>query len=210
MTLSGVFPENSWLWLIVSTVFIFGEPFAVKLHNFWETAIFPKPEKTNPPTAPEEVRKMTEAYNRLLHYRQTHRWVLGWGFSIFYTVCMAFTVASLVVLATEYSALVNLHHEKTYTLLMSFVVTSVILAKTYPVLLHWLIYPGWKFASAAIALVNVAVSVTTVILLGILDTDPRVAVAAGLFVPFVVFEIAMFILICIVNWRDYKLVNVSA
>jgi len=200
MTVSGVFTETQWIWLLLGTAFVFWEPFAAKLHTFWDFAIFPKPDKSTP-TSPDQVQQMTGAQNRLVYYRSNYKWFFGWMFPAIYVIAGVFTVASLIVLATEYSALVNLHHEQTYTLLMAFFVTSVVLAKTIPLLLHWLIYGNWKYVSFAAMLVNFGIAVTTVILLGLLDTDPRVAVAAGLFVPFVFYELIVLIVICVIIWR---------
>jgi hypothetical protein len=209
MTVSGVFTETQWIWLLLGTAFVFWEPFAAKLHTFWDFAIFPKPEKATP-LAPEETQKMTSAQNRLVQYRRDYRWFYGYVFPAIYVIAGVFTVASLIILATEYSALVNLHHEQTYTLLMAFFVTSVVIAKTIPLLLHWTIYGNWKWVSFSMMIVNLGISTTTIILLGIKDTDPRVAVAAGLFVPFVAYELIVFVVICILIWKGDTPLKTSA
>jgi hypothetical protein len=201
MTVSGVFTELQWIWLLLGTAFVFWEPFSAKLHNYWERSIIPQPAKLAGQPETQEGRDYSENANRTMQLKQTHTWFYGWPIMILYVICMTFTVASLVILATEYSALVNLHHEQTYTLLMAMFVASVILAKLDPLLLHWLVYDGWRYASGAVSFVVFAMSVATVILLGIKDTDPRVAVAAGLFVPFVFYQLVILIIIIVVNVR---------
>jgi hypothetical protein len=198
---SSVFNENQWSWLILSLIFAYWQPFAAKLHNFWDESLFPTPEKHTHNKNKQDVIMYADAYRTMVEYKQSKGWLFGWLFSAFHTTVMAFAVGSLVLLATEYPVMVSLHHEETFTLLMAFVFTSFILTKTIPVLLHWLLFAIYRWIALFIAFLIAATTITTLILLGAKDSTPKKGMVAGLWIPITIYTIILFCMMC---WVLFK------
>jgi len=209
MVVQDVFTFDQWIVLGLSILLVFVEPFGQSFYNFWHMESFPMFDKTllemKDPAEQANKAAADVAVSRAGMFRRADRLFYHWLHPIIYVICQTFTVSSLFILWTEYSALVNLHHESTYTLLMAFAFASIFVSKLYPLMMHWVLYDGWKVISGIAALLIMGTVFTTNILLGIKDTDPRVGVAAGLWIPFSLYTVMMFIWVCVALSRKIQI-----